>query len=144
MAKEQKKAQKENEGFFKRKVSQFKEKVVECALETRKTDKTCDPVYRKLVVQMVDEHKDSQNQTALIVMNSFDCDKDEIEQLMTERKVIAEVFEIDRLRKEDRNDYLNCFHDIYKTKELPMIFIKDQFVGNLKQLHAHLDANKML
>ncbi len=83
MANEQKKKQKENEGFFKRKVSQFKEMKVEYALEARKLEKTCDPVYRKMVEQMVNEHKDDQNQTALIVMNSFDCDKDEIEELFT-------------------------------------------------------------
>lgn len=76
---------------------------------------------------MVNENSNN----ALVVMNSFDCDKDVIEDLMTEHRIVTEVFEIDRLRIEDRNDYFNCFNEIYKSKELPLIFLKNQFIGNL-------------
>jgi len=61
----------------------------------------------------------------LVVINSFDYEKDDIEEDMTRRKIVTEVFEIDRLRSEDRNDYLNCFNEMYKTRQLPMIFLKD-------------------
>lgn len=58
---------------------------------------------------MIAEHRDDSANTALVVMNSFDCDKDSIEEAMVEKRILTEVFEIDRLRPEDRNDYLNCF-----------------------------------
>jgi len=51
--------------------------------------------------------------SALVIINSFDCDKDDIEEIMTKRRIVTEVFEIDRLRLEDRNDYLNCFQEMF-------------------------------
>jgi hypothetical protein len=39
-----------------------------------------------------------ENKTAMVFLNSFDPEKDDIEEIMTERKITTEVFEIDRVR----------------------------------------------
>jgi len=46
--------------------------------------------------------------TALVFVNSFDFQKEEIEDYMEENRVYAEVFEIDRMRPGERAEYLNC------------------------------------
>ena len=73
-------------------------------------------------------------QTSLVVINSFDYQLEDIRDEMESKKIYAEVFEIDRLQAEHRLEYLNCFNEMVSTKELPMIFMKDKFVGNLQGL----------
>ena len=83
---------------------------------------------------MLEEHKNDPLRSSLVFLNTFDYSKDTIEDFMEERRIYAEVFEIDRMRKEDRGEYLNCFNDMFGTKQLPVIFLKDTFVGNFQQL----------
>ena len=45
--------------------------------------------------------------------------------------------EIDRMRSEERLEYLNCLNTEYGTKQLPIIFLKDKFIGDLKALRAY-------
>lgn len=97
----------------------------------------CDPVYQKMIESMIAEHVADPSPSALVFVNSFDPEKDDIEEQMTERKLVAEVFEIDRVRAEDRAEYLNCFSALYGTKRLPLIFLKDQLVGGLSDLIKH-------
>ena len=58
----------------------------------------CDPVYERLIKEMMEDHK--HERSALVFVNSFDYEKDTIEDLMTKKKVITEVFEIDRMQRE--------------------------------------------
>ena len=74
---------------------------------------------------MLEVHKEDNMQTSLVIINSFDYQLEDIRDEMEDRKIYAEVFEIDRLKAEHRIEYLNCFSEMYKTKQLPMIFIKD-------------------
>ena len=100
----------------------------------------CDPVYERLIKEMMEDHK--HERSALVFVNSFDYEKDTIEDLMTKKKVITEVFEIDRMQREQRLEYLNCFQKIYSTRELPMVFISGHLIGNTQALENHF--NKML
>lgn len=72
--------------------------------------------------------------SALVFVNSFDPEKDDIEEEVTSRKLLTEVFEIDRVRNQDRDDYLNCLKEMYGTMQLPMVFIGDHMVGGLAEL----------
>ena len=81
--------------------------------------------------------------TGLVVINSFDCDLEDIRDEMVDRRVYADVFEVDRLHKDERLEYLNCFYEMYETKKLPMIFLKDNFIGDYNKLKSHF-ASKML
>lgn len=72
--------------------------------------------------------------TALVFVNTFDYQKDQIEDFMVEKKIYAEVFEIDRMKKDQRSEYLNCFQEMYGSKNLPMIFLKDTYIGNWNDL----------
>ena len=75
--------------------------------------------------------------SALVFVNSFDFEKEEIEEYMENHKIYAEVFEIDRMRSEERLEYLNCLNAEYGTKQLPIIFLKDKFIGDFKKLRDH-------
>lgn len=46
--------------------------------------------------------------TSLVFVNSFDFQKEDIEDFMDEHRIYAEVFEIDRMRPDERVEYLNC------------------------------------
>jgi glutaredoxin len=83
---------------------------------------------------MLDEHKNDPLPSALVFVNSFDFEKDDIEDLMNEKKIYAEVFEIDRMLKDERVEYLNCFSSLYGSKQMPLIFIKDKYIGGLAEL----------
>ena len=61
----------------------------------------------------------------MVFLNSFDPEKDEIEDEVSDKKIETEVFEIDRVRPQDRTEYLNCLHDLAGTKRLPIIFVGD-------------------
>lgn len=139
-----KKHEKENQGWFANARDTVKQKTFEAALDARKLEKHCDPVVKKMVEHMMEDQRAEAGETALVVINSFDYEKDDIEEDMTRRKIVTEVFEIDRLRSEDRNDYLNCFNEMYKTRQLPMIFLKDQYIGDYQALRAHWEANKIV
>ena len=58
---------------------------------------------------MLEEHKNDPMPSALVFVNSFDYEKEDIEDIMTANKIYAEVFEIDRVKIEERQEYLNCF-----------------------------------
>ena len=65
---------------------------------------------------MLKEHVSDPTPSGLVFVNSFDHEKDDIEDLMVEKKIVTEVFEIDRVRSEDRAEYLNCFKTLFGTK----------------------------
>lgn len=60
----------------------------------------CDPVYQKLIQNMLEEHKNEPMPSALVFVNTFDYEKEDIEDLMNAKKIYAEVFEMDRVLKE--------------------------------------------
>ena len=104
----------------------------------------CDPLYRFAIKQMLEVQKNDTMQTSLVIINSFDYQLEDIRDEMEDRKIYAEVFEIDRLKAEHRLEYLNCLSDMFKTKQLPMIFLKDQYVGNYEALKAHFASTNLL
>ena len=53
------------------------------ALEARKHEKSCDPVFKNLIQDMITQNSLDNQQSALVIINSFDCDKDDIEDVMT-------------------------------------------------------------
>ena len=53
------------------------------ALEARKHEKTCDPVFKNLIQDMITQNSLDNQRSALVIINSFDCDKDDIEDFMT-------------------------------------------------------------
>lgn len=91
----------------------------------------CDPVYRKLIDNMLEEHRNDPMRSALVFVNSYDFAKEDIEEYMEDNKIYAEVFEIDRMQADQRFEYLNCISAIYGSRTLPAIFVKDKFVGTL-------------
>lgn len=56
---------------------------MDAQMEARKHEKTCDPLVKSLVEEMIKEHTNDERDTALIVLNSFDCEKDDIEDFMS-------------------------------------------------------------
>ena len=58
---------------------------------------------------MLEQQRDDPMPTGLVVINSFDYQLDDIREEMIDRKIYADVFEIDRLQKDSRQEYLNCF-----------------------------------
>lgn len=46
--------------------------------------------------------------------------------------------EIDRLNKIEREEYLMCFNKMYKSRILPLVFIKDDLVASGYQSHKDL------
>ena len=65
---------------------------------------------------MLEEHRNDPIKSALVFVNSFDYTKEDIEDYMEENKIYTEVFEIDRMRPEERMEYLNCINTIYGTR----------------------------
>ena len=47
---------------------------------------------------MLTEHKNDPMPSALVFVNSFDFEKEEVEDIMIDNRIYAEVFEIDRVR----------------------------------------------
>ena len=58
----------------------------------------CDPVYELMIKEMMVDLKNEPLPSALVVINSFDYEKEVIEDIMTEKKIYAEVFELDRIK----------------------------------------------
>ena len=104
----------------------------------------CDPLYRSSIKQMLDQQRDDPMDTGLVIINSFDCDLDDIRDEMIDRKIYADVFEVDRLRPDERLEYLNCFQEMFSTKKLPMIFLKDQYIGDFAQMKSQWASQQML
>ena len=98
----------------------------------------CDPLYRTAINQMLEQQREDPTDTSLVIINSFDYELEDIRDEMTEKRIAAEVFEIDRLQPELRTEYLNCLHEMYSTKKLPMIFMKDVYVGDYNGFKNHL------
>ena len=91
----------------------------------------CNPLFERMIKDMFEDHiKDKDLRSALVVVNSFDNQKEDIEDVLENNRVYADVMEIDRLNKEDREEYLLCFNKMYKTRHLPMIFVGDKMVAN--------------
>ena len=107
----------------------LKQQAMEEAMKGR-----CDPVYEDLIKDIIDGHGKEESQSAFVVVNSFDYENEDIREMMSERKIIAEVFEIDRLQSQQRMEYLNCFKKIYAAEELPMVFMKERYIGGVKDL----------
>ena len=81
--------------------------------------------------------------TSLVVANSFDFELDDIREDMIDRRIYAEVFEIDRLHVDHRTEYLNCFQAMFSSKKLPMIFLKDKFIGDYPAFRSHFSSNQL-
>ena len=45
----------------------------------------CDPVYKKLLENMLEEHRNDPMKSALVFVNSFDYTKEDIEEYMEEK-----------------------------------------------------------
>ncbi len=69
-----------------------------------------------MIENMLEEHKNDPQRTSLVFLNSFDFQKEDIEDFMEDNKIYAEVFEIDRMRSGDRMEYLNCLNSMFGTK----------------------------
>ena len=93
----------------------------------------CDPVYKQLLQDIIDEHrKASQDladgtqrdedgqmiQTALVLCQTSDEDRGQIEQLLESRKIAPEMFEIDRIRDEQQIEYMSCINEVRKHPPL--------------------------
>jgi hypothetical protein len=61
---------------------------------------------------MLEDHKNDPHPTALVICNSFDAERIDIEDFLDEKRILSEMFEIDRVRSEERQDYLNCFNEV--------------------------------
>ena len=57
----------------------------------------CNPLYRDSIEQMMQQQRDDPMETGLVIINSFDYELEEIKEDMIDRRIYAEVFEIDRL-----------------------------------------------
>ena len=76
--------------------------------------------------------------TSLVVVNSFDAQKESIEEILEDHRVYAEMLEVDRLNKDEREEYLVCFDELYQSRKLPLIFIDDTLVAsNSNELLKH-------
>jgi hypothetical protein len=53
-----------------------------------------------MIEGMLSEHAKDPMNTSLVVINSYDYEKEDIEDIMHERRIYADVFEIDHLRVE--------------------------------------------
>ena len=51
---------------------------------------------------MMNEHKNQSRKTALIICNSFDSNRFDIEDNLQDNQYFTEVFEIDRMRKQEQ------------------------------------------
>ena len=80
-----------------------------------------------------------------MVINSFDSQYEDIQDSMNERRIQAEIMEIDRLNGDIREEYLLCFNHLYGTRSLPLIFMNDKLVAqgydSLKQFGKYYDEN---
>ena len=53
-----------------------------------------------MIKEMMVDLKNEQFPSALVVINSFDYEKEMIEDIMTKKRIYAEVFEIDRIKQD--------------------------------------------
>ena len=51
---------------------------------------------------MLEDHKNDPEKTALVICNSFDSQRFDIEEYLEQKYYLTEMFEIDRMRKEER------------------------------------------
>lgn len=72
------------------------------------------------------------------MINSFDFEVDDIKEEMESHRIVADVFEIDRLQPDHRLEYLNCFQEMYGSRKLPMIFMDDKLVGGLREFRSQV------
>eukprot|EP00350_Pseudokeronopsis_sp_OXSARD2_P013357 CAMPEP_0170546156 /NCGR_PEP_ID=MMETSP0211-20121228/4527_1 /TAXON_ID=311385 /ORGANISM="Pseudokeronopsis sp., Strain OXSARD2" /LENGTH=84 /DNA_ID=CAMNT_0010850471 /DNA_START=101 /DNA_END=352 /DNA_ORIENTATION=- len=78
-----------------------------------------------MIEDMISDHKNEKElKSALIVCNSFDSSSIEMEDFLQSKGYYNETFQIDRLRQEEREDYLKCFNEMYQVRELPLTFMK--------------------
>ena len=104
-------------------------------------------MYESMINDMLKDHvAESQMRSSLVVINSFDGSKEDIEEVLEKHRVYSDVFEIDRLNAIDREEYLLCFNKMYSTRLLPLIFVKNRFVGGgfeaLDSLERHFKEKK--
>ena len=57
----------------------------------------------------MEQQRQDQNRTGLVIINSFDYQLEDIRDDMVDNRIYADVFEIDRLQPDERLEYLNCF-----------------------------------
>ena len=58
------------------------------------------------------EEKSEMSQTALVICNTDDSERDDIERYLEKRNFAPEMFELDRIRDEQKVEYLNCINEV--------------------------------
>ena len=88
-------------------------------------------LYENIILQMLESHKkEMPGRTSLVIINSFDSQKDDIEEIMAAKHVYADVMEVDRLNSDHREEYLKCFSHMYGTRLLPLIFMNNKLISS--------------
>ncbi len=59
-----------------------------------------------------------------MICNTYDEERAEIEMYLEGRNYAPEMFEVDRMRDEQRLEYMHCINEVFGTRELPLIFIR--------------------
>ena len=76
------------------------------------------------------DHSKEMQRSSLVVINSFDQLKDDIEEALEQKRVYTDLMEVDRLNRGDREDYLMCFNKLYGTRKLPLVFSDEKLIGS--------------
>ncbi|CDW74449.1 UNKNOWN [Stylonychia lemnae] len=97
----------------------------------------CDPLYKRLIQDMVEEHlnyKGEFKSTALVFCDSSQQETKEMEDYLTQKDVLAEMFEINRMLPREMSEYMNCISEMYQVKELPVIIYQGAKVDSFETL----------
>ena len=91
----------------------------------------CDLLYESMIKDMLEDHtKETRFNSSVVVINSFDQQRGDIEEIMDQNHIYTDVMEIDRLNTTEREEYLMCFNKMFNTRILPLVFVKDKLVAN--------------
>jgi hypothetical protein len=58
-----------------------------------------------------------------VICNTEDEERDEIEGYLEKRNYAPEMFEVDRMREEQRLEYMHCINEMFNKPRLPLVFI---------------------
>ena len=102
-----------------------------------------------MIKDMLDDHtKETRFNSSVVVINSFDQQRGDIQEMLEKNHIYTDVMEIDRLNTTEREEYLMCFNKMFKTRVLPLIFIKDQLIASGfqsdKELQTFLNQDKFI
>ena len=79
-------------------MSQLRKEMMQKKAKQEAMEGVCDPIYEHLINEIMQEQAGLDHQSAFVVVNSFDYENEQIEDVMAQRRIMAEVFEIDRLK----------------------------------------------